>query len=163
MKRLLLVFPLAALVALVAGCQDAARHDHYGDGSRGHSHEPPHGGTPVVLGDDHFHLEFVRDPEAGKLTAFVLDGHLHNFIRINERYFEVDVSFNGQQETLTFRPAFEPGTGETVGDTSQFEAEADWLRTVDEFEAVIRQIDVRGNVYENIQFNFPEGHEVHQH
>jgi hypothetical protein len=161
MKKRFLLLPLVVALAMT-GCQHA-RHD-YGDyGGHGHTHEPPHGGTPVVLGYDDFHLEFVRDAEAGKLTAFVLDGHLHNFIRIRERYFEMDVAFNGQEETLTFRQVANPATGETVGDSSQFEAEADWIRTVDEFEAVIRQIDVRSNVYENVQFNFPEGHEVHQH
>ena len=38
-----------------------------------HEHHAPHGGTPVVLGDEAYHLELVRDPAKGKLQAFVLD------------------------------------------------------------------------------------------
>src|ERR1022692_4220466 len=46
-----------------------------------HEHHPPHGGTPVVLGDEAYHIELVLDASAGTLQAFVLDGELENFIR----------------------------------------------------------------------------------
>src|ERR1035438_8875229 len=53
-----------------------------------HEHHPPHGGTPVVLGDEAYHIELVLDASAGTLQAFVLDGELENFIRSAAPSFE---------------------------------------------------------------------------
>ena len=69
--KLKLLAPILALALSMAACQDKhAGHDHAksGDGKKAsahqHEHTPPHGGTPVVLGEEEFHLEFVRDAAA---------------------------------------------------------------------------------------------------
>jgi hypothetical protein len=50
-------------------------------------------------------------------------------------------------------------TGEKIGDTSMFEAQADWLKAVKAFDAVLPQIEVRGTTYTNVEFNFPKGND----
>ena len=58
---------------------------------------------------------------------------------------------------LTFVAVANAGTGETVGDTSQFVAKADWLAGSGSFDAVLSEVSVRGKVYRSIEFNYPEG------
>jgi hypothetical protein len=50
-------------------------------------------------------------------------------------------------------------TGETVGDTSLFAAQADWLKTAKTFDAVLTKFDVRGSSFSEIAFNFPKGND----
>jgi hypothetical protein len=122
-----------------------------------HQHKPPHSGTAVELGDEEYHVEFVRDASAGKLQAFVLDGELENFVRIAGPALKVVAQFADREETLIFLPKASNATGETVGDTSLFEAQADWLQTTPSFHAVLKEITVRGKTYTNTSFDFPKG------
>jgi hypothetical protein len=124
-----------------------------------HEHKPPHGGTPVVLGEEEYHVELVLDAPTGKLQAFVMDGELENFVRIPAAAFQVLAKVSGQEETLTFSAVANNATGEKVGDTSLFEARADWLKTAGTFDAVIKEIEVRGKKYEDVSFNFPKGND----
>ena len=129
---------------------------------RHYEHHPPHQGTPVALGDEEYHVEFVLHPASGQLQAFVMDGEWENFIRIKIDAFEVAVRLpEGGQDILRFRALASNATGETVGDTSAFEAQAEWLRTNTAFDASIKQIVVREKAYTNVQFNFPKGNEAH--
>ena len=80
-----------------------------------HEHHPPHHGTPVVLGDEEYHIELVRDAAAGKLSAFVLDGELENFIRIQPESFAVTAKISGRDETLTLKAVANSATGEKIG------------------------------------------------
>ena len=48
-------------------------------------------------------------------------------------------------------------TGETVGDTSQFVAGADWLAGVEAFDAVLPEVSIQGRVYRNVAFKYPKG------
>lgn len=162
--RAVIFIILTAGISLVIGCgrkttpttgASDAGHQH----AHSHEHHAPHGGTPVVLGDEAFHLEFVRDGTAGKMAAYVLDGELENFVRIPARDFAVVATISGAPQTLTFRAVPNPATGETVGDTSLFETHADWLKTTPEFDAVISSITVRGSTFRDVKFNFPKGNE----
>ena len=60
------------------GGEAHAGHNH----SHGHVHTAPHGGTLVELGNHAYNVELLRDPATGKLTAWILDAHAENFIRI---------------------------------------------------------------------------------
>ncbi|HSI07413.1 MAG: hypothetical protein ACAH89_10110 [Rariglobus sp.] len=128
-----------------------------------HEHHPPHGGTPVVLGDEVYHVELVLDPVAGKLQAYVLDGELENFIRSASASFEVTATVGGETKTLVFAPVANVATGETAGDTSLFEVQADWLKTTREFDAVLNEITVRGTVFKEVKFNYPKGNDEDTH
>jgi hypothetical protein len=153
---------LALSAALLAGCSKSetagARGEaHIHAGHSHHEHKPPHGGTPIELGEEEYHLEFVRDAEAGKLQAYILDGHLEFFVRIAAPSFAIAAQVGGKEETLTFQPVASSATGEAVGNTSLFEAKADWLKSATNFEAVLKEITIRTRTYTNVSFNFPKG------
>jgi hypothetical protein len=118
--------------------------------SGGHSHQAPHGGTLVEIGQHAYNVELVRVAAAGKLTAYVLDGHAENFIRIAIPSFELIAITGGERKPLTMKAVANTATGETVGDTSQFEAQADWLKSTGEFPGMITSIDIRGNKFSNV-------------
>ena len=138
----------------VSGC---AKHDHEKTSGGGHAHTAPHGGTLVELGEHAYNVELVRDAEAGKLVAYVLDGHAENFIRIAAPSIEVVAYAGGQRRVLTLAATANVATGETVGSTSQFEAQADWLKTIGEFNGEIGAFDIRGTKFGPAAFNLKKG------
>jgi hypothetical protein len=129
------------------------------DQPKPHRHRPPHGGTPVVLGDEAFHLELVRDPAAGTLRAYVLDGEMEGFVRIAAARLTLEVDRNGGKATLALLPVPDPATGETVGDTSLFEARADWLKATGHFQGVFTGLKIRDQAFQRVAFSFPEGND----
>ncbi len=153
---------LLALPFFAASC---AKHDHSGhdhaahaeDAHAGHVHVAPHGGAVVILGDETYHLELVRDAGRGVLQAFVLDGHMENFIRSAEPSFEIVASVDGEKRPLVFLPVSDAATGEKPGDASLFEASAEWLKTTARFDAVLTSITIRGSTFLAVPFAFPEG------
>lgn len=164
----------AVVVALAFGCRDSHEHDHgdghvHADGSthshgddgheHGHAHSAKFGGVLVELGEHQYQMEVVRDAEAGKMKAWLMDGHAENYVRVKAGGFDVTASAGGKTETLSFLAMPNSATGETVGDTSYFEAQADWLKTTAEFDARIVSLEVRGSKFENLKFNFPKGNE----
>jgi hypothetical protein len=137
-------------------------HEHEAlDHGHAHAHEAPHGGSAVVLGDEAFHLEFVRDAATGTLTVYVLDGEMEQFVRVPALEFEVVAIVDGRPEPLVFRAVANRVTGETAGDTAQFEAQAEWLKTAESFDATLTSLTVRGVMFEAVPFEFPQGHEGH--
>jgi len=153
MKSLLCVASLLALV-LLSGCRESKHGSHSG---HGHEHTPPHGGTPVILGNEEYHLELVLDPASGTLRSYVLDGHMDKFIRLTNESFTVTAKLNDKTETLVFRAVPNNATGEKAGNTALFEAQADWLKAAKSFDAVIDELTVRGKKFEKIGFHFPKG------
>ncbi len=124
-----------------------------------HVHHPPHGGTPVVLGDEAYHIELVRDPVAGKLDAYVLDGEMEEFVRIAQPSIECAVTVGNEQHALVLKAVADRASGETVGDTSYFEAEESWLKTTSVFDGVFKKLQVKGTNFSNVTFNFPKGND----
>ncbi|MDB6116191.1 MAG: hypothetical protein JWQ62_3136 [Lacunisphaera sp.] len=153
---LLLIVPLG----LVVGCgQKEPKATAAAKSPPKHEHKPPHGGTPVVLGDEIYHAELVRDAATGKLQAFVFDGELENFIRSSVPSIEIDAVVNGEPKTIVLSAVANPATGETLGDTSLFEGQADWLKSAKEFDATLQTITVRGTTFADVKFNFPKGND----
>jgi hypothetical protein len=148
---------LAALALLAAGC---SRSESAADQPHKHVHHPLHGGTPVVLGDEVYHIEMVLDQKEGKLQAYVFDGELENFIRSGVPSIEIDASVGGETKVLVLSAVANPATGETVGDTSLFEGRADWLRTTGDFDAVLKTITIRGTTFTDVKFNYPRGNDT---
>ena len=153
--RLILTVALLVVLAALAGCGERKEK---ADANAPHLHVdvPPHGGTPVALGDD-YQIEWVLDRSTGKLQAYILDGEMENFVRIAPPSFDLRVKLPDRQETLHFEAVANRATGDKVGSTSLFEAGADWLRTNKTFDAVLPEISVEGTVFTNIAFNFPKG------
>ncbi len=156
--RILPVIACALMSALWAGCGDHQNHSAANAPVHLHVDTPPHGGTPVALGDD-YQIEWVLDESAGKLQAYVLDGEMENFVRIAAPSFDLAVKLPERGEVLHFAAIANAATGEKVGSTSLFEAQADWLKTNKTFDAVLPEINVEGTVYSNVAFNFPKGNE----
>jgi hypothetical protein len=121
-----------------------------------HQDQPPHGGTPVALGDM-YHIEFVLDAASGTLSAYLLDGEMEAFVRSDMPSFEVQAKVGGAEQLLVFKPVANPATGETVGDTALFSAQAGWLKTAKSFDAVIKSVTLDGTKFTNVGFNFSKG------
>lgn len=145
MNRFVLLMALAA--AFISGC---SKHDHAQPTGGGHAHTAPHGGTLVELGEHAYNLEFVRDAATGRLSAWVLDGHAENFIRVKATSFEIVATVGAEQRPLAFKAVANPATGETVGDTSQFDAQADWLKTTAAFDGVLTSLEIRGHQFARV-------------
>jgi hypothetical protein len=147
-----------ALAAGLAACSEKPAPLPAGTPAAKHEHHPPHGGTPVVLGAELYHLELVLDPATGRLSAYVLDGEMEDFVRITASSLEITVA--GQpSRTLVLLPVANPATGEAAGSTSLFEVQTDWLKSTPAFDAVLTRIEVRGTVFTAIAFNFPRGND----
>src|SRR5687768_4888823 len=85
MKTLRLLFGVLAITTLAA----CGKKEHADEKHGKHAHVAPHGGILVELGDHAYNLELVRHNEAGKLSAYVLDGHAEKFVRINTPTIEL--------------------------------------------------------------------------
>jgi len=151
---------LLVLAAALSGCGEKSDPAITDDKPNRHEHRPPHGGAPVVLGHEEYHLELNLDAAAGKLTAYVMDGELEKFVRIAAPSFTVEVTAPRPEPPLVFRAIANPATGESVGDTSQFEAQAGWLKAASNFDAVLTSLTVRAKIYTNVSFNFPKGNDT---
>ena len=155
--KTIILFCITLAAGFAGGCSKTETGTTARAGAHHHEHHPPHGGTPVELGEEANHVEFVLDAPNGKLRAFVLDGELENFVRIAAPSLEVTATVSEHKEKLVFLPVANRATGETVSDTSLFEVQADWLKTTPTFDAVLKEIAVHGKTYTNIAFNFPKG------
>lgn len=144
---------LMVCVSLGTGCRDSQR----ADGHSGHTHEPPHGGTPVVVAEHKYNLELVRDGAAGLMQAYVLDDGFHDFVRVPETNFTVLANIEGRTERAEFMRvtnAMSPNPGDP---SFQFAAQAEWLKTATNFEGMIPTITLKGGTFTNITFPFPKG------
>ncbi len=139
---------LSVSIGLFAtGCGQGGQHASEGE----HGHTAPHGGQLVEVGEHAYNLEFLVDREAGKLTAFVLDGHAENFIRTD--LAGIALTVNGQP--LMLAPVANAATGETVGSTAQFEAGAEFLKAPDAMTIAVPAITLRGSAFSALQVTLP--------
>lgn len=149
------------VIALTAGCREDSHQGHThapstaSSHAHGHEHIAPHGGEIVVLGNEAFHLELVHDRAAGRLTLYVLDGHMENFIRLPVPSLKLTCTIDGKEQRLTLAAVAQAATGETVGNTSQFAGEAEWLKTNDRFTGVLEALAIQGMVFAGQSFAIP--------
>ena len=155
MKYLRLII-LALTAGLLAGCGEKPAPAPESKAAP----KPPHHGTPVVLGNEEYHVELVLDPATGKLQAYILDGELENFIRIPAESFILAAQLPGGAQSLVLKAVANRATGEKVGDTALFEAQADWLKATPTFDAAIEELTVRASTYRHVAFNFPKGNDT---
>ena len=156
---------ILAIIFVQLGCEKKRAHRGEGEGAHEthahHEHTAPHGGTLVVLGDEFAHVEFVLEKSTGKLTGYVLDSEAEKPIRLTENTIELKINqLNSEQAlALQLNAVANVLTGETEGDSSQFEGQSDALAGVTEFHAEIASIAVKGQIFTDIDFKFPEGNE----
>jgi hypothetical protein len=154
MKAFKVMVLLAATGAFAAGCGKEAPNSTPDEKPQLHKAVPPHEGTPVPLGGD-YNLELVRDGQEGKISAYVLDDDMEEFIRSSSSSITITVKLSGQTQTLVLGAVANPATGETVGDTSLFQGHADWLKTTSSFEGNLVSLTIRKATFSNIGFSFP--------
>lgn len=154
MKTIRLVLALAAAALFAAACSKSHDHEKKSVDS-GHVHVAPHGGTLIEIGDHAYNLELLRDKAAGKLTAWVLDGHAEHFVRLKSASFQLIAMPGGKYTPLTMQAVATPATGETVGDTSQFEVQAEWLKTAGAFSGIFT-VEISGTKFEQVAYSMPE-------
>jgi hypothetical protein len=142
----------ALLIAALSGC---GKKPETGEKHAGHEHAAPHGGTLVELGEHAYSMELLRDSVAGKLTAYVFDGHVEKSVRIKSPTLELIAMPGGAYTPISLKAVANPVTGETVGDTSQFEAQADWLKTAGEFAGIFT-LEIRGTKFEQVPYTLPK-------
>jgi hypothetical protein len=150
------VVAAAILLGLAAGCSKApveAAPPH------AHHHHAPHGGTPVEIGDEAYHLELVLDEVTGTLQAYVLDAEMEDFVRSPDHALEITVTSGGASHVIALAAVANPETGETVGDTSLYQAQADWLKATPRFEGVLGSVTIRGTTFTHVAFSFPKGND----
>jgi hypothetical protein len=153
MKRTVLVFVCLASVMLVRNSFCAEER------FKG----PPHGGTPVQVGNHGFHLELVRDAEKGRFQAYVLDAHVQRYVPVPERSFEMVATISNKQERVTFNRTAPAGAAKAPDASYEFEAAAEWIKTATNFNAVLPKITLKGRTFTNVTFAFPKGsmHRAH--
>lgn len=151
--RATLATVLLCALAACAKKDDHAGHDHSAPAK--HAHAAPHGGTLVELGEHAFSLELVRDSAAGKLTAYVLDGHAEDFVRISAPSFAVTATIAGAKQSLTLAAVANAATGEKIGATSQFEVTADSLKNTAAVTGTIDSLTIRDNAFKAVPFTIP--------
>jgi hypothetical protein len=152
MKKFFVSF--AAFLVLTSALVNAQKKEEHG---HDHFNGPPHGGTPVQVGSHAYHLELVRDASAGKIQAFVLDGHMEHYRKVSEKSFELVAKIGTNQHRIEFQRAPEPGQTKVADASSMFEAKADWIKTASKFDGVIPTITLGGKTFTNIVFSFPKG------
>jgi len=155
------ILALCGLLGFVGCGRAPAKGESTGAAVHPHEHIAPHGGTPVVLGKEEFHLELVWDAPRHTLTAYVLDGEMEQFVRIPASNFTVRTSLGGRGVELNFRAVANSATGESVGDTSQFEAAFPGFQAGGSFDGILSQLTIRGHGFSNVNFNFPKGNDLH--
>jgi len=127
-----------------------------------HRHAAPHGGTLVVLGQEFAHLELVLDPGTGELDVYVLDGEAARGVPVPQGRIEIEVRRESRPPfRLGLAPVENVLTGEREGSTSHFAGRFPRLRGASRFDAEIRRIEVRGQTFEGVSFEFPDGNEHH--
>ena len=159
MKRRLSFSLFASLLAFAVSCSKQPAVATTTAPVAQHEHKAPHAGTPVVLGNEAYHLELVREAATGKLTAYVLDGEMEEFIRVKAATFEIVAIVAGAKQTLTLTAVANAATGEAVGSTSQFEATADWLKSTANFDGTLTALEIKGTNFTTVAFNFPKGND----
>lgn len=148
MKRSIIVLILSIFMVSAA----FAAHDHV--------HHAPHGGALVVLGEEEAHLEFVLDKETGRLTAYILDAHAQESVRLNTSGLMLKITLEDKTVLdVSLTPVANLLTGETADNTSEFAAVVDGLKGVGHFEGIIEQIAVKASVFKAVAFSYPEGNE----
>jgi hypothetical protein len=143
-----------ALVSLGFFCGCERRPDHAEDAGATHTHQhaAPHGGMLIEVGDHQFNVELVHDATTGTLTLYALDAHAENFVRTGMPAIDLSVAAAGQTRSLTLLPVANAATGETVGATSQYQAQAEWLKGTAGLTGTIARLDFNGTAFAQIPF-----------
>ena len=130
------------------GAGHHAGHEHAGesDAGGGHSHDPQHGGVLVALGDEYAHIELRLELETGVVQVWLYDREVTP-VRAAMAECQLAIT-DGTSVVLAARA--NALTGETVGDTSCFEGQADSLIGRRELDGSLTRIEVLGQTFTQV-------------
>ena len=156
MRNGMIVFALVSL-GFFCGCERRSDHAEGAGTAPTHQHAAPHGGILIEVGDHQFNVELVHDAASGTLTLYTLDAHAENFVRTAMSTIELSITAGGQTRSLTLLPMANAATGETVGATSQFQAQAEWLKGATSLAGTIARLDFNGAEFQQVSFGSKVG------
>lgn len=134
---------------MAAGC---GKHDGHAPDPSGHAHQAKNGGQLLEVGKHQFNIEVLVDAAKGKVTAWILDAHAEDYVRIPAPTLRLSAVAGGQQHEVTLAAVANPASGEKVGDTSQFEGVAEWLKSTPAFSGTFHDVAIRGAGFGNVTF-----------
>jgi hypothetical protein len=119
-----------------------------------HQHHAPHGGILVELGEEFAQVELVLDPDAGSLTAYILDGEAEESIRLKQPSLTLAIDTPGStaMQTVDLPARANILTGETVGDSSEFSVTMPSLIGRRTIKGRLGAILVKGGEFRDVQF-----------
>ena len=118
----------------------------------GHAHTAPHGGVLVELGDHFGFLEVVLDPDAGSVTAYVLDAGAEQAVRVVQPSISltIEVPKAIANQTVVLAAKANVLTGETVGDTSEFVVIHPAFKGQTILSARVGELTVKGQTFRDL-------------
>ena len=153
--RIIRFLPLVAALVVSGGCGQESSFHADGHTEDAHGHTAKYGGKLVELGRHEANLEFVFDPTAGRLTAYALDAHAENFVRLPLDGIAVQITVGGTEHPLVLAPVGNAATGEKPGDTSQFQGAADWLKSAARIEVLVKELPFKSKQFRDIRTTLP--------
>jgi hypothetical protein len=141
-----------SVLVLVSGC---GRDDHAPHAHTDHVHAAKHGGVAVELGEHEFQIEFTHGDTPGTLLAYVMDGHMNEYVRIVAPNFAGTATVDGMTFPILFEATAEPATGEKIGDSSLFTARVAGLAPQSVIDLSLRALVIKGHTYENVTVRLP--------
>jgi hypothetical protein len=131
-------------------------------GLAAHEHHAPHKGSLQVCGEEFSHYELVLDPATGTLTVYVLNGEAEEAVRVKQKQLVFKLKARGSKGApvkVVAKAVADELTGETVGDTSEFQATVPALKGVTAFDGVLLLGQVKGQSFKDLKIKHPEGNE----
>jgi len=146
----------------IAGCrQEYDDHDHeggHGEGSektdsQGHAHAAKFGGTLVEIGDHFAQAEIVFDNDTGRITVYFWDGHVESPRRIKSKSIPATVTTPAGDVEVALAAQADALAGETIGNSSRFEAEVEALKGADTAIGLFGPVDFAGKIFAEVKFS----------
>ncbi|HEX2853509.1 MAG TPA: hypothetical protein VHO24_09740 [Opitutaceae bacterium] len=140
-------------LALLGGC--SRRVEHAPSTHTEHVHAAKHGGVAVELGEHEFQVEFTHGDTQGTLFAYVMDGHMNEYVRIEAPRFSATATIDGVASPIVFEATAEPATGEKVGDSSLFTAKLAGASARSAVDLSVPALVIKGHIYQNVAARVP--------
>lgn len=140
---------LAAMALMGPAC---SKHDDHAHSAESHGHQPKNGGQLVEVGRHQYNIEVLVDAPKGKVTAWFLDAHAEDYVRIPAPSLRMTANVGNESKEVVLAAVANPASGEKVGDTSQFEGAADWLKNLPSFSGTFQDVSIRGTAFGNVTF-----------
>ena len=157
-RILISVLLVGVSVVLMPGCgkdkEVKHAHEHAGE------HKAVHGGSLNALGTcENGHAEVRIEEDVMKLWFVGGGSDTDKSVRIPDKEFVLTITPKGSKETKTLTLTAKPIeiAEETVGNSSHFEGQADWLRDIHEFVAT-GTVAFKGRA-QAIRVEYPAGYD----